>query len=74
MSIRPAGPYPGFRGGRPGLARLAWALVLCGRFEEALAYVGSMSHPEERLRALYRVTAVRLKSPRPMLTSLESSG
>jgi hypothetical protein len=57
MSIRPAGPYPGFRGGRPGLA---WALVLCGRFEEALAYVGSMSHPEERLRALYRVTEVTM--------------
>jgi hypothetical protein len=41
--------------------RLAWALVLCGRIEESFAYVGSILHPEERLRALFRVTEV-LKS------------
>jgi Caspase domain len=41
--------------------RLAWALALCGRIEESFAYVVSILHPEERLRALYRVTEV-LKS------------
>lgn len=40
--------------------RLAWALALCGKFEEAIAYIGLMIHPEERLRALYRVTEVLL--------------
>lgn len=44
--------------------RLAWALALCSRFEEAFVYIGSMPHPEERLRALYRVTEVLLSKGR----------
>ena len=51
--------------------RLAWALALCDRFEEALAYIGSMPHPEERLRALYRVTEVLLRhGKKPELDSV----
>ena len=38
--------------------RLAWALTLCGRLAEALAFVEGMPHPEERFRALYRVAEV----------------
>ncbi len=38
--------------------RLAWALTLCGRLDEALAFVEAMPHPEERFRALYRIAEV----------------
>jgi hypothetical protein len=38
--------------------RLAWALTLCGRLDEALAFVEGMPHPEERFRALHRITEV----------------
>ena len=38
--------------------RLAWALALCGCFEESFDYIRLIQHPEERFRALFRVTEV----------------
>ena len=38
--------------------RLGWALALCGRFEESFDHIRSIQHPEERFRALFRVTEV----------------